>query len=165
MDAVLRQQQQFVDEQRLQNKQIELKKAELQELEGEILKQKKEIQKRLEVAANSAKKLLQVPEAQPEPSSSTSKHPANSKPTSRLPSLSSQQRKKRRQHFFLHYLINKTFLRSISNFQILSNRYPWIHLQCTPYNHRLVVPIPMSTCISALHSSRTSLLGPIGRCK
>ena len=73
MDAVLRQQQQFVDEQRLQNKQIELKKAELQELEGEILKQKKEIQKRLEVAANSAKKLLQVPEAQPEPSSSTSK--------------------------------------------------------------------------------------------
>ena len=100
MDAVLRQQQQFVDEQRLQNKQIELKKAELQELEGEILKQKKEIQKRLEVAANSAKKLLQVPEAQPEPSSSTSKQPANSKPTSRLPSLSSQQRKKRRQHFF-----------------------------------------------------------------
>ena len=73
----------------------------LQELEGEILKQKKEIQKRLEVAANySAKKLLQVPEAQPEPSSSTSKQPANSKPTSRLPSLSSQQRKKRRQHFF-----------------------------------------------------------------
>ena len=96
MDAVLRQQQQFVDEQRLQNKQIELKKAELQELEGEILKQKKDIQKRLEVAASSAKKLLQVPE----PSSSTSKQPANSKPTSRLPSLSSQQRKKRRQHFF-----------------------------------------------------------------
>jgi len=96
LDAVLRQQQQFVDEQRLQNKQIELKKAELQELEGEILKQKKDIQKRLEVAASSAKKLLQVPE----PSSSTSKQPANSKPTSRLPSLSSQQRKKRRQHFF-----------------------------------------------------------------
>ncbi len=100
MDAVLRQQQQFVDEQRLQNKQIELKKAELQELEGEILRQKKEIQKRLEEAANSAKKLLQVPEVHPEPSSSTSKQPAISKPTSRLPSLSSQQRKKRREHFF-----------------------------------------------------------------
>jgi hypothetical protein len=84
----------------LQNKQIEVKKAELQEFEGEILKQKKEIQKRLEVAANSAKKLLQVPDVRPEPSSSTSKQPAISKPTSRLPSLSSQQRKKRRQNFF-----------------------------------------------------------------
>ena len=94
MDAVLRQQQQFVDEQRLQNKQIELKKAELQELNEEISRQKNEIQKRKKEAANSAKNLHKVPEVQPEPSSATSK------PSSRLPSLSSQQRKKKRQHYF-----------------------------------------------------------------
>jgi sRNA-binding protein len=58
----------------LQNKQIELKKAELQELNEEISRQKNEIQKRKEEAASSAKKLHKVPEVQPEPSSSTSKN-------------------------------------------------------------------------------------------
>ena len=71
---------------------------------------------------------------------------------------------RRKSHSPLHYLINKSFLCSISNYQLLSNRYPWIHQQCTPHTHSLVVPIPMLTCISALRSSRTSL-GPIGRCK
>ena len=123
MDAVLRQQQQFVEEQRLQNKQIELKRAELQELNVEILRQQNVIKTQQNELAKSAKKKLRVPEVQPtisfeqfnrsttastqSESSSYAKQPAVSKPTSRLPSLSSQplfqssqQRKKKRQNFF-----------------------------------------------------------------
>jgi hypothetical protein len=122
LDAVLRQQQQFVEEQRLQNKQIELKRAELQELNVEIFRQQNVIKTQQNELAKSAKKKLRVPEVQPtmsfeqfnrsttastqSESSSYAKQPAVSKPTSRLPSLSSQpfqssqQRKKKRQNFF-----------------------------------------------------------------
>ena len=99
MDAVLRQQQQFVEEQRLQNKQIELKRAELQELNVEILRQQNVIKTQQNELAKSAKKKLSLPEVQPTilfeqfnrsitastqfESSSYAKQPAVFKPTSR----------------------------------------------------------------------------------
>jgi hypothetical protein len=48
---------------------------------------------------------------------------------------------------------------SISNYQLLSNRYPWIHQQWTPHTESLLVPIPMLTCwLVSPHCAAAELL-------